>query len=112
MTERMISKCGLVCTECPAFIATRDGDEEKVREIAAQWSKEYHADVKPEHVWCDGCLVEGRKCAHCSECEIRACATKRAVESCAACPDYGCEILSAFHEMVPQARQVLESLRG
>jgi hypothetical protein len=108
----MISMCGLVCSECPAYLATQAGDEDRVREIAAQWSKEFGSDVRPEHVWCDGCLAEGRKCGHCAQCEIRACGTKRGVSTCAACADYGCKILSAFHEMVPQARQVLDSLRG
>ena len=111
MTEKMISHCGLVCTECPAYLATQAGDEAKAAEIAVQWSKEYNADIKAEHVWCDGCLVGGKKCAHCLKCEIRACAMKKGVENCASCPDYGCDILAAFHEMVPPAKEMLESLR-
>jgi len=111
MSEKMISFCGLVCTECPAYLATQENDEAKAAEVAAQWSKEFKADIRTEHVWCDGCIVGGKKCAHCAECEIRACAMKRNVENCAACPDYGCDIITAFHKMVPPAKELLDSLR-
>ncbi len=112
MAERMIAYCGLVCSECPAREATLAGDAVKIGEIAKMWSKEFGANVKAEHVWCDGCTAEGRKCAHCGQCEVRACAMGKGVENCAVCGEYGCEILTKFHAMAPQAKEVLESLRG
>ncbi len=111
MTERMIAYCGLVCTECPGFLATRANDIALARKTAAEWSKAFGVEVKVEHVWCDGCLVEGKKCAHCGECEIRACARGRAVPSCARCGDYPCAQIEGFFAMAPMARGELEALR-
>jgi len=111
MTEKTISYCGLVCTECPALLATRANDAAAAQKIAGEWSRAYGADVKVEHVWCDGCLVEGKKCAHCGECEIRACARKLGAENCARCDQYPCPKIEGFFKMAPQARATLEALR-
>jgi hypothetical protein len=111
MAEKMIAYCGLVCTECPALLATRANDAAAAQKIAAEWSQAYHAEVTVEHVWCDGCLVEGKKCAHCGECEIRACARNLGVESCARCDSYPCPKIEGFFKMAPQARTTLEALR-
>jgi hypothetical protein len=110
--EKMVAYCGLVCTECPGFLATRANDVELAKKTAAEWSKAFGVEVKVEHVFCDGCLVGGKKCAHCGECEMRTCAMKRGVESCAACADYPCAPLEGFFAMAPHARATLESLRA
>jgi hypothetical protein len=111
-SEKMVAYCGLVCTECPAFLATKKDDLALAMKTAAEWSKAFGVDVKVEHVWCDGCLVGGKKCAHCGECEIRACAEERGLSSCAACADYACAQLEAFFAMAPTARVELEALRA
>jgi len=112
MSTKMIAYCGLVCTECPGYLATQANDPVAAQKVAAEWSKAYHIDVKVEHVWCDGCLVEGKKCAHCGECEVRACARKRGVENCARCDQYPCATLEGFFKMAPMARASLDALRG
>ncbi|MCK4824426.1 DUF3795 domain-containing protein, partial [bacterium] len=40
--EKMISFCGIVCTECPAFLATKNDDDNERKKIAEMWSKQYH----------------------------------------------------------------------
>jgi len=111
--ERIIAACGLVCSECPAYEATKAGDAEAIGKVAQEWSEMFHADVKPEHVWCDGCMTDGpRKCHHTTECEVRACVAGRGLRNCAVCPDYGCETLTAFFEMAPPPRESLEALRA
>jgi len=109
--SKMISCCGLVCTECPAYLATQANDENKARETAAMWSKMFSIEVKIEDVWCDGCLVEGKKCAHCGECEIRACVFEKKLDNCAHCDDYGCQKISGFFQMVPDAKKYLDEIR-
>ncbi len=110
--DKIIAACGLVCSECDAYQATQANDAEKIARTAAHWSQVHGGDIKPESVWCDGCLTGGaRKCGWAKECPIRACAVGRAVENCARCEDYGCEKLASFHNQVPQAREVLETVR-
>ncbi|MGD2206413.1 MAG: DUF3795 domain-containing protein, partial [Anaerolineae bacterium] len=61
----------------------------------------------------DGCLgTAGRKCAHCAECEIRACAMALNVANCAHCADYGCEKIEGFFGFVPEARATLDGIRA
>jgi len=110
--EKIIAICGLVCTECPAYIATQADDQKALEKIAEQWRTEYHVPhITVKDVICDGCLDGGRKCAHCSECEVRACGLERGVANCASCADYACAKLEKFFGMAPQARKVLEALR-
>jgi len=111
--QQLLGACGLVCGECPAYKATQANDVETIAKVAKEWSAAFHADVKPEHVWCDGCMTAGpRKCHHTTECEVRVCVVKRGLDNCAACPDYGCATLTAFFQMAPPARESLEALRA
>jgi len=113
MANEIVGACGLSCHECPALIATQAGDAARIAAVAAQWTKEYGADVKPEHVWCDGCMTPGaRKCAHTAECEIRACVAGRRLANCAPCADYACEKLEGFFKMAPAAKTTLDRLRA
>jgi hypothetical protein len=110
--EELLGACGLNCGACPAYVATRANDAEMIAAIAARWSQEYGHEIKPEYVWCEGCLAEGeRKCGHTRECDVRACALERGVANCARCDDYGCEKITKLFEMAPEAKVVLESIR-
>ncbi|MFN2243994.1 MAG: DUF3795 domain-containing protein [Anaerolineae bacterium] len=110
----MIAYCGLVCTDCPAYIATKADDRAALERVAAQWREEFDAPgLAAESVICDGCLgTTGRKFGHCSECAIRACAMGRAVINCAHCDDYGCETITGFFGFVPEARTRLDGIRA
>ncbi|MDD3051557.1 MAG: DUF3795 domain-containing protein [Candidatus Cloacimonetes bacterium] len=108
---RMISHCGLLCSECPAFIAARDNNEELRIKTAKNWSKMYQSEIKPESINCHGCLSKDNILfAHCFECEIRACSNDRKLENCAHCPEYACENLKSFFEFVPDAKEILDEI--
>lgn len=111
--DKMIAYCGLVCTDCPAYVATQANDRDALERVAAQWREEYNAPgLTVESVICDGCLTsDGRHCSHCSECQIRACGVERGVRNCAYCADYACEKLEGFFGFVPDARSVLDGVR-
>jgi hypothetical protein len=110
--SKMIAYCGLACDECEGFLATRNNDQALREKIAAQWSKEFNHEIKPEDVNCTGCLsTEGPVLNYCQVCEIRACGRSRALPNCARCPDYACEKLTKFLAAAPAARQNLEEIR-
>jgi hypothetical protein len=73
--DKIIAYCGLVCSDCDAYLATQAGEQEALEGVAAKWRVEYHAPgITAESVLCDGCLTDlGHKCGHCGECDIRAC---------------------------------------
>ena len=110
--EKLISICGLTCTECGAFLATQNNDDEARRKVAEEWSKEYKTPIKPEDVYCVGCVQKsGRVFSYCHVCEIRACGLGRKVKNCAYCQEYPCEKLTKFFELAPQAKKNLEEVR-
>jgi hypothetical protein len=111
--DKIIAYCGLVCSDCPAYIATQADDRAALEQVAAQWREEYNApDITVESIICDGCLTdEGRKCSHCFECQIRACGMERNVVNCAYCDDYVCEKLEGFFGFVPDAKARLDGIR-
>jgi len=109
--ERMVAYCGLVCTDCKAYIATQENDDAKRREVAEAWSKGLTTALKPEEINCDGCLTDGRLFSYCNTCEIRKCGIERRVANCAHCPDYNCEKLAKFIEQAPEAKKTLEEIR-
>jgi hypothetical protein len=108
----MISMCGLDCSGCGAYIATQANDDEQRKKVAEEWAKAYHADVKPGDINCDGCTSgSDRIFNYLRVCEIRACGLQHNIHNCAHCPDYGCEKLSKFFKMAPQAQKTLEEIR-
>jgi hypothetical protein len=110
--DKMVSFCGLVCTECPAYLATQADDNEKRKETAVLWSKMYGADIAWEAINCDGCLsTTGRLFGHCHVCEARKCGQEKGYTTCAPCDDFACEKLEPIHKAVPEAKAALEEIR-
>jgi hypothetical protein len=110
--DNIVAICGITCSNCPAYIATVNDDDEMRRETAGQWSGAYNADIKPEGINCLGCLSEaGPVFSHCEVCEIRKCGRTREVENCAHCDEYACEKLTGLLDMVPAARKTLDEIR-
>jgi hypothetical protein len=107
--NEMIAYCGLVCTNCPIYLATREKNKEiqaKMRAEIARICKElYGMNCKPEDINdCDGCLTEdGRLFFSCKDCLIRKCARDKKLENCAHCAEYACEKLQAFFISDPNA---------
>jgi len=112
--DKMIAFCGLICSECPAFIATQKDDDNERKKVAELWAKEYNSpDLKPEDINCDGCLSEnGRLFGYCKTCDIRSCALEKNAKNCAYCDDYACEKLVKFFDMAPEAKNNLDEIRG
>ena len=111
--DKMIAFCGLICTECPAFIATQKDDDKEREKVAKAWSKEYKCDMRPEDINCDGCLTEesDRLFSHCKVCEIRKCGQEKEVKNCAYCDNYACEKLTKFFDMAPETKTTLAEIR-
>jgi hypothetical protein len=110
---KKIAVCGLDCSECPAFIAHQNNDNELRVKTAGEWSKMYEHNFTPEDINCVGCVgAEGVQVGFCSVCETRACGLKNAVANCALCPDYACDRLIKFFATAPAAKKNLEEIRG
>ena len=58
--EKMIACCGVECTKCLAFIATKENNDGLRKKQAEEWSKQFNQTITPESINCDGCLSTGR----------------------------------------------------
>lgn len=112
--NRMIAYCGLVCTDCEAYIATQADDLAALERLAAKAREEYGMpNATAASTMCDGCLATSdRLCGYCYECQVRACGMARGILNCAYCDDYACEALQAFWNMAPEARTTLDGIRA
>jgi hypothetical protein len=105
----IIAYCGLVCDECPAYIATRSGDSEKLEELAGAWSSDQD-EFGPADIQCDGCRAGGaRLFAWCNDCGIRTCCLNRGLENCAHCTDFPCQEID---KAPPQTKETLTEMRA
>jgi hypothetical protein len=112
MNEKIISYCGIVCTDCPAYIATKNNDDKMRQETAELWSKQYGHAMKPEDINCTGCISDrGSKLAYCAVCVIRTCAKGKKVKNCAYCADYLCAKLGTLLESAPQMKATLDEIK-
>ena len=111
--SRMIAYCGLVCSECPTFLATRADDDAPARaRTAAVYAEKFGFHLRPEEIDCDGCRSEGGTLmAYCGACAIRACCRSRGLDNCALCPDASCERLAEFHAFSSGAKASFEALK-
>ena len=110
--EKMMAYCGLICTKCPAYIATQKDSDEERKKVAEMWSEEFKSEIKFEDINCDGCLAEkGKLFGYCSQCKIRKCARVKNLENCAYCDDYPCERLNKFFGFAPEAKNKLDEIK-
>ena len=108
----MIAFCGLVCNECPAFIATKENDNVRRKETAEEWSKQFNTSIKPEDINCEGCVSNSEVLfSHPRVCEIRKCGQEKGIINCAHCDEYACDRLNEFFKGVPGAKVTLDSIR-
>jgi hypothetical protein len=113
--ERIVAYCGLVCSDCKAYLATQSNDREHLERVAAEWRKEFDSpEITADSILCDGCpgVQGGRRIGYCDMCQIRACALERGVANCAHCADYACEKLEAFFAQAGDARTVLDEIQS
>ena len=120
----MVAFCGIICTDCPAYLATQSNDREALERVLAHWRKEFNAPhIAIEDIVCDGCLtVDGRLNGYCRQCQIRPCGVERGVPNCAYCDEYVCDKLErllaicdqmeGFFDFARPARATLDSLRA
>jgi hypothetical protein len=112
MAKRMVAYCGIVCTECDAFIATQAEDRTALEQMAKRASEEFGMAMTVEDAMCDGCLATtGRQIGYCTQCAIRACGVDNLVENCAHCEEYACPRIEVFAKPGSKHRATLDGIR-
>jgi hypothetical protein len=116
--ENMTAYCGLACDTCPIHLATLEQDKPRQKtmriSIARICSEHYGTYYRPGDITdCDGCRADtGRLFSGCLKCEIRKCASLKALETCANCIEYACDKLKELFRQDPGAQTRLEEIRN
>ena len=98
---------------CIGYKATQSNDPEAIAKVSVQWSKYFNTEIKPEIIYCDGCMTKGsRKSGFCFKCEVRKCVVSKSIPNCAYCDDYACEILTEFFKEAPCIQGRLNEIRA
>lgn len=109
----IIAYCGLLCNECPAYIATIEKDDKKKDELAKQWSSDDYV-INAEDINCLGCSREntGPIFKFCMDCEIRRCGISKDIDNCAHCDEYPCCNLVKLLEASPDSKDRLDQVKN
>jgi hypothetical protein len=116
--NEVISYCGLLCKSCPIYLATREKNELKKKELIFEIIRACKAHYGIEYRYedindCDGCISNSEKLfIGCSDCKIRKCASQKEIENCAYCNDYPCDNLNDMLNSEPEARKRLDGVRS
>ena len=112
--DKMIACCGLICTDCEAYVATQANDLVTLERLADRAREEFGlSNITTKETMCEGCRSNSeRMCGYCAQCPVRACAVDRAMVNCAHCDDYGCQTLEDFFAMATEARATLDGIRA
>ncbi len=90
MMEKMMSACGVICSDCPAFSAPSKGVEYQ-KQVVEAWKRIYSLDEVPEHIACGGCLGTDEDLFYTSRsCQARRCCRSKGLNSCAQCLEQEC----------------------
>jgi Protein of unknown function (DUF3795) len=106
----MMSACGVMCSECPAYLAAARGLAHQRRTVEA-WHRIYGLTETVENISCGGCLGADDELFHTSRrCEARLCCRRKGLDNCAQCPSEQCphlERAQAAWDGVPSIAPVL-----
>lgn len=101
----MMSACGVLCSDCPAYHGAQKGSLLQER-VAEAWHRIYHLNFSADQIACGGCLGP-EKDLFCTQvnCKARRCCLSKGFNSCAECSVEGCPDLE-------KAQSVWDSVPG
>jgi Protein of unknown function (DUF3795) len=105
MPRKMLAVCGLDCTTCRSYIATKENDYSKLAETAKLWSRPEEEFI-PEDIPCEGCHTE-RLHKFCRRCPVRLCAKPRSIINCGDCSEYTCGKLESLWKWLSPGQGII-----
>lgn len=106
----MMGRCGILCSECPAFLATTSHDDALRKTTAEKWSKMYRSVIEPQQINCLGCRSHFNF-AHCNVCEVRACTIEKNLDHCGVCDVFPCSKEKPIFNHVHGVKERLEAFK-
>jgi hypothetical protein len=108
----MMAACGVLCSECPAYLAQAKGTGHQARVVEA-WRRIYGLTEAVERISCSGCLGPDDEVFHTSRsCKARSCCRARSFSSCAECAKESCVDLEAAQSLWDDVPNLAGTLSG
>ena len=106
----MMSACGVLCSDCPAYHAAEQGVAFQ-RSVVEAWRRIYGLSEVPKHISCAGCLGPDDELFHTSRnCAARRCCRGKGFSTCAECPKESCPDLVKAQSVWDEVPQLAEKL--
>jgi len=106
----MMSACGVMCSDCPAYLGAAKGVAHQERTVAA-WRRIYGLNETSENISCGGCLGPDDQLFHTSRtCKARRCCRSKAFSSCAECAVESCPDLEKAQSVWDEVPHLAEAL--
>ena len=106
----LMSACGVLCSECPAYRAGAKGIAHQ-RATAEAWARIYGLSETAERISCGGCLGPDDEVFHTSrKCTARSCCRAKGLSSCADCATIPCEDLERAQSVWDEVPRLASSL--
>lgn len=106
----MISACGVLCSECPAYLGQSKGVAHQQRTVEA-WKRIYGLNETAEHISCCGCLGPDAEVFYtCRKCKARICCRSKGLSCCAECPVESCADLEKAQSNWDEVPNLVEKL--
>lgn len=102
--------CGLDCSDCAVYVATKTGDDSLRQAFAAHESARWKIQIEPARLNCHGCKDLQPKSGFCATCEVRQCAMERKVEDCATCVEFPCPKLDRVHAAMVNVGKAVDGI--
>ncbi len=107
---RLMSACGVLCSDCPAYHGDVKGISHQQCTVAA-WKRIYGLNESVENIACGGCVAPDDQVFHTSRtCKTRLCCRSKGFSSCAECPIERCpdlETAQSLWDGVPDLAKTL-----
>ena len=95
----LVAVCGLYCGACSIYRATRDENEQKLKDFARGLTARTGKYFSVDDVRCDGCLGKGQLDLWCRNCQIRLCKKLQSTRvRCSDCNEFPCNRLTNFRD--------------
>ncbi len=107
---RMMSACGVLCSDCPAYLGDAKGAGHQ-RCTAAAWLRIYGLKETPGDISCAGCLGPDDRLFHTSRtCRARRCCRGKGFAGCAECSVEACADLEKAQSVWDEVPDLAASL--
>ncbi|MBI2850256.1 MAG: DUF3795 domain-containing protein [Chloroflexi bacterium] len=107
-----ISYCGILCNECPVYVATATNDMQMKAKLAKEYSSARN-QFSIDDMNCYGCFWEGNKTSTlCGKCDIRNCAEPKRLKNCGYCEEYPCSHINSHVREGTENRKRLDRIKA